>query len=111
MLRSLVGSEMCIRDRLKVKESNRLELIKINLINCGIDCKVSNDDLYINPSNKKLMKNSIIRTDFDHRIAMSFAILGSLIDNNIKILDSESINTSFPKFTELFNKVGGKVIG
>ena len=96
---------------LKVKESNRLELIKINLINCGIDCNVSNDDLYINPSNKKLMKNSIIRTDFDHRIAMAFAILGSLVDNNIKILDSESINTSFPKFTELFNKVGGKIIG
>ena len=57
------------------------------------------------------MKNSIIRTDFDHRIAMSFAVLGSLIDNNVKILDSESINTSFPNFTDLFNKAGGKIIG
>ena len=35
---------------LKVKESDRLELIRLNLVNCGCDCQVINDDLIIRPS-------------------------------------------------------------
>ena len=35
---------------LKVKESNRLELIRLNLVNCGCDCEVINDDLIIKSS-------------------------------------------------------------
>ena len=80
------------------KESNRLELIRLNLNNCGVDCKVINDQLYINPKKKYTQTNNIIQTDFDHRIAMSFAIMGSKLENNLEILNSESIKTSFPNF-------------
>ena len=41
---------------------------------------------------------------------MSFAIMGSLLNVNLKIMDSESINTSFPTFIEMYNKAGGKLI-
>ena len=92
------------------KESNRLELIRLNLNNCGVDCKVINDQLYINPKKKYTQTNNIIQTDFDHRIAMSFAIMGSKLENNLEILNSESIKTSFPNFIEIYNKVGGNLI-
>jgi 3-phosphoshikimate 1-carboxyvinyltransferase len=94
---------------LKVKESDRLELIRLNLVNCGCDCEVINDDLIIRPSETYIPINNRIRTDFDHRIAMSFAVMGSKIDNLI-IEDADSINTSFPNFIEKFNKAGGNIL-
>jgi len=93
---------------LRVKESDRLELIRLNLVNCGCDCEVINDDLIIRPSEVYIPKNNKIRTDFDHRIAMSFAVMGSKIGNLI-IEDAESINTSFPNFNEKFNNAGGNI--
>jgi 3-phosphoshikimate 1-carboxyvinyltransferase len=93
---------------LKVKESDRLELIKLNLINCGCECEVINDDLLIKPTKnyKPLDKN--IRTDFDHRIAMAFTVMGSKI-GELFIEDAESINTSFPNFINIFNNAGGNI--
>ena len=94
---------------LKVKESNRLELIRLNLVNCGCECKVINDDLFINPSNFYSPKDNKIITDFDHRIAMSFAIMGSRI-GKLFIKDAQSINTSFPNFVDKFNDAGGNIL-
>jgi len=94
---------------LKVKESNRLELIRLNLVNCGCNCEVINDDLIIKPSKKYIPINNKIRTDFDHRIAMSFAVMGSKV-GNLVIKDAESINTSFPNFIEKFNNSGGNIL-
>ena len=94
---------------LKVKESDRLELIKLNLNNCGCECQVINDDLLIKPSkNYKLLDNNI-RTDFDHRIAMAFTVMGSKI-GGLFIEDAESINTSFPNFINIFNNAGGNIL-
>ncbi len=93
---------------LRVKESDRLELIKINLQRCGVDCKVINDDLYIYPSKNYTLKNNSIKTNFDHRIAMAFSIMGTKI-GPLKIDDPDSIKTSFPTFIEEFNKVGGNI--
>ena len=94
---------------LKVKESDRLELIRLNLVNCGCDCEVINDNLFINPSKIYNPINNKIRTNFDHRIAMSFAVMGSKIDN-LNIEDGECINTSFPNFVEKFNNAGGNIL-
>ena len=94
---------------LKVKESDRLNLIHTNLLRCGVDCKVIGDDLFINPKEKYEIKNNIIKTDYDHRIAMSFAVMGSKVGNLI-IEDAESINTSFPNFIEKFNHAGGNIL-
>ena len=93
---------------LKVKESDRLKLIVHNLQNCGVDCKTENNDLYINPSKNYKIKSKNIKTDFDHRIAMSFAIMGTKI-GPLNILDADSINTSFPNFKSEFNKIGGNI--
>jgi len=94
---------------LKVKESNRLELIRLNLQRCGCECEVINDDLLIKPSKLYKPVENRIRTDFDHRIAMSFTVMGSKI-GNLLIEDAESINTSFPNFINIFNKSGGNIL-
>ncbi len=94
---------------LKVKESDRLELIRLNLTSCGCECNVIDDNLIIKPSKIYNIKNRNIRTDFDHRIAMSFAVMGTIV-GNLNIEDSNSINTSFPNFKEIFNKAGGNLL-
>ncbi len=94
---------------LRVKESDRLNLIYLNLLNCGVDCNIIEDDLIINPSKNFEIKNNNIRTDYDHRIAMSFCVMGTKI-GPLKINDAESINTSFPSFINEFKSVGGKII-
>tara|TARA_A100001011_G_scaffold350297_1_gene389487 strand:+ start:1527 stop:2825 length:1299 start_codon:yes stop_codon:yes gene_type:complete len=93
---------------LRVKESDRLKLILLNLQNCGVDCKVENDDLYIFPSKKYEIKKNIIQTDFDHRIAMAFCVMGTKI-GPLQIRDSEAIKTSFPSFKNELNKLGSKI--
>ncbi len=93
---------------LRVKESDRLKLILLNLQKCGVKCKVEGDDLYIYPSKNYKIENNIIQTDFDHRIAMSFCVMGTKL-GSLNIQDSESIKTSFPSFKKEFNKVGGRI--
>ena len=93
---------------LRVKESDRLKLILLNLQNCGVDCKVENDDLYIFPLKKYEIKKNIIQTDFDHRIAMAFCVMGTKI-GPLQIRDSEAIKTSFPNFENELNKLGSKI--
>ncbi|MDC3079053.1 3-phosphoshikimate 1-carboxyvinyltransferase [Pelagibacteraceae bacterium] len=93
---------------LRVKESDRLKLILLNLQNCGVNCKSENDDLYIFPSNEYQIKNNLIQTDFDHRIAMAFCIMGTKL-GPLNIKDSDSINTSFPTFKDEFTNLGGNI--
>ena len=94
---------------LRVKESDRLNLIQSNLINCGVSCKIKDDDLYIFPSKKYQIKSNKIITDFDHRIAMAFSVMGTKI-GPLEISDSDSIKTSFPSFIKEINNLGGNII-
>ena len=93
---------------LRVKESDRLKLILENLKNCGVECKSENDDLFIYPSKNYQIKNNIIETEFDHRIAMAFAVMGTKI-GPLNIKEAISINTSFPNFINEINDLGGRI--
>ena len=50
--------------------------------------------------------NFLAETNYDHRIAMSFAIAGLKSNSSIEIASPESINTSFPEFIELGKNLG-----
>jgi 3-phosphoshikimate 1-carboxyvinyltransferase len=91
---------------LKVKESNRLLMIARNLENCGANLKMGDDYLevaggIIQPKN--LVK---ITTAMDHRIAMSFLVMGLTLENGVEIDDSSMIATSFPTFEKIFADFG-----
>ena len=65
--------------------------------------------MYIDPTKKNDFKNNLIRTDYDHRIAMSFVVMGMKLGIDLKIMNSEFIKTSFPNFVESLNFIGGNL--
>ena len=89
---------------LKVKESNRLAMIADNLQNCGVEVKIGDDFLEIK-GGFAMPKNVVeIKTAMDHRIAMSFLIMGLCLENGVKIDDDEMIKTSFPNFEKIISQ-------
>ena len=85
---------------LRVKESDRIKAVVENLRKCGIEAKEFEDGYEIIGGE---VKKADIDSYGDHRIAMSFAVLGLI--NGMKIKKAESIYTSFPGFFELFSKI------
>ena len=81
---------------LRVKESDRINSIVVNLRNCGIEVEEFEDGFAIQGGT---FQPAIIDSFGDHRIAMSFAIAGLLV--GMKIEDVESVNTSFPNFFDI----------
>jgi len=91
---------------LKVKESNRLKAIADGLIECGVEAKIGDDSLEVIGGIKEQQNIAQIKTHLDHRIAMSFLIMGLKMKNGLKIDDSEMIKTSFPNFMQIFSSFG-----
>ncbi len=97
---------------LRVKECDRLLVVYEGLMACGVNAEMGEDSLTIhgtgNPP-RGLEDGAIIKTELDHRIAMSFLILGTVTENPIKIDDGAPIRTSFPNFIELMNDFGADI--
>ena len=90
---------------LKVKESNRLSAIVSNLKKCGVTVNSGDDWLEVKYT-KNIDSKEIITTYHDHRIAMSFIILGLISKNGLEIDDIDMIKTSFPSFFDLLKEIG-----
>jgi 3-phosphoshikimate 1-carboxyvinyltransferase len=93
---------------LKVKESNRLLLIAQNLEACGVEVKMGTDFLEVKGGFKPQKYPVKITTAMDHRIAMSFLVMGLMMENGIEIDDSSVIATSFPSFEKIFADFGSE---
>jgi 3-phosphoshikimate 1-carboxyvinyltransferase len=87
---------------LRVKESDRINTTVSNLKKCGIKTEESEDGFSVYGG---VMKKSTINSAGDHRIAMSFAIAG--IKTGMIIEDIACIDTSFPNFFTILNKIAG----
>ena len=87
-----------IRDaaELKVKESNRIDVMVRNLSAMGVDIEGTDDGMIINGG--KPLHGATIDSRLDHRIAMSFAIVGGLADGETDIIGAECVNISYPTF-------------
>ncbi len=93
-------------EELKVKESNRLNAINEGLVKSGVKTNMGDDFLEVHGGINQPKNLIEIKTYMDHRIAMSFLIMGLKLKNGLKIDDSLVINTSFPSFIDLFSKFG-----
>jgi 3-phosphoshikimate 1-carboxyvinyltransferase len=93
-------------EELRVKESDRLLMIAEGLKSCGVKLEMGEDSLTIHGNGKPPKGGAKIATALDHRIAMSFLVLGSVTDEPISIDDSAPIKTSFPNFEILMNDLG-----
>lgn len=96
-------------EELKVKESDRLSAIAAGLQANGVGIKMGNDWLEVQGSDK-IPGGGNVKTHMDHRIAMSFLVMGAAAQKEVEVDDSSMIATSFPNFIKLFQRVGGKVL-
>lgn len=81
---------------LKVKESNRIDVMVRNLTAMGADVEETDDGMVIHGG--KPLHGAVIDSKLDHRIAMTFAITGCCADGETEILGAECVDISYPGF-------------
>jgi 3-phosphoshikimate 1-carboxyvinyltransferase len=81
---------------LRVKESDRLALVASNLCTVGVEAEVDGDDLIVTGTDAPPVGRVV--THGDHRIAMAFAVLGTLPGARVIIDDRACASVSFPHF-------------
>ncbi|MBT5934471.1 3-phosphoshikimate 1-carboxyvinyltransferase [Sulfurimonas sp.] len=87
-------------EELRVKESDRISTVVEGLRTSNIEVHEYKDGYKIVGGE---LKSSVVDSDGDHRIAMSFIIAG--LKCGMEVTDLECINTSFPNFFELLEKI------
>lgn len=87
-------------EELRVKESDRISTVVNGLKECGIEVEEFHDGYSVRGGE---LKASTIDSHGDHRIAMSFIIAGAKC--GMHVTDIECINTSFPNFFEIVQKI------
>lgn len=83
-------------EELKVKESNRLEIIVHHLSEMGCDITGTDDGMIIRGG--KPLHGAVLDSHLDHRIAMSFAVAGLIADGETEITHADCVNISYPEF-------------
>jgi 3-phosphoshikimate 1-carboxyvinyltransferase len=91
---------------LRVKESDRLAAVAAGLAAAGVAHAIEGDDLIVRGG--AVRGGGLVETHLDHRIAMSFLILGLASDKAMTIDDSRMIATSFPAFRGLMGQLGAQ---
>ena len=81
---------------LRVKESNRLELIAANLRAVGAKAEARGNDLYV--AGNAQAPQGRVETASDHRLAMAFAVLGTLAGSHVQLSEKKSVAISYPNF-------------
>ncbi len=97
---------------LRVKESDRLAMTAAGLEACGITVVADSDSLTVHGAGQTARVptgGATVATALDHRIAMSFLVLGMASRSPVAIDDARPIETSFPGFTALMNSLGASI--
>lgn len=81
---------------LRVKESNRLELIAANLRGLGLRAEALGNDLHVEGTEKP--PRGRVDTASDHRLAMAFAVLGTVEGAKVTLSEKKSVAISYPNF-------------
>ena len=87
-----------IRDaaELRVKESDRIQVMTENLRKMGADIEATPDGMIIHGG--RPLHGAEVDSHLDHRVAMSFAVAGLLCDGTLTIRNGECVNISYPEF-------------
>ena len=93
-------------EELRVKESDRIQVMADGLAQLGVRTEVKPDGIVIQGSS---MQGGSVYSHGDHRIAMAFSVAALRAQGEIEINDCANVATSFPNFVELANRVGMNV--
>jgi 3-phosphoshikimate 1-carboxyvinyltransferase len=102
------GAETVFRDvgELRVKESNRLELVAANLRAVGVQAQAEGNDLHVRGTGAA--PRGTIETAGDHRLAMAFAVLGTLPGAEVRLSERKSVAISYPRFFADLKRIGAR---
>ncbi|MDH5594162.1 MAG: 3-phosphoshikimate 1-carboxyvinyltransferase, partial [Gammaproteobacteria bacterium] len=90
-------------EELRVKESDRIQVMADGLQILGVDAKPTPDGIVIQGGK---LGSGTVDSHGDHRIAMSFAMAALRAQGDILIRDCANVNTSFPGFVDLARSAG-----
>jgi 3-phosphoshikimate 1-carboxyvinyltransferase len=90
-------------EELRVKESDRIQVMADGLQSLGVDAQPTADGMIIQGGP---IGGGEVISHGDHRIAMSFSIAGLRANAPITVHDCENVNTSFPGFKDLAKNLG-----
>ncbi|MGB3580158.1 MAG: 3-phosphoshikimate 1-carboxyvinyltransferase [Roseiarcus sp.] len=93
-------------NELRVKESDRLAAVAAGLEAAGVDCAIDGDDLTVEGGRPR--GGGMVSTQMDHRIAMSFLVMGLASLEPMAVDDVAMIATSFPDFGPTMEQLGAK---
>lgn len=91
-------------EELRVKESDRIQVMADGLSSLGVRCEVQPDGMRIR--GRAMLDGGEVESHGDHRIAMAFALAALRADGPIIVHDCDNVATSFPYFAELARGVG-----
>jgi 3-phosphoshikimate 1-carboxyvinyltransferase len=94
---------------LRVKESDRLAAVEEGLKANGVAVRSGPDWLEVDGRNGDVAGGGLVKTRLDHRIAMSFLVMGMASEKPVSIDDGAMIATSFPRFVETMRALGGVI--
>jgi len=94
---------------LRVKESDRLAATAALLSVNGADVAIEGDDMIIHGNGTPPAGGGLVQTHMDHRIAMSAIVLGMVTVAPVTADDAGFIDTSFPGFVDLMNRIGASI--
>ncbi len=93
-------------EELRVKESDRIQVMADGLLELGIDAQATRDGIRIQGG---CLRGGQIESHGDHRIAMSFSMAALRANGEIRITNCRNVDTSFPGFVELAASAGLKI--
>jgi 3-phosphoshikimate 1-carboxyvinyltransferase len=94
---------------LRAKESDRLASVSAGLQANGIKHEIGADTLTVHGTGAAPAGGGLVMTHLDHRIAMSFLVLGLASREPVVVDDGSPIDTSFPGFAVLMNGLGARI--
>ena len=96
-------------EELRVKETDRIAVMAAGLQECGVIVEEGDDYMIVTGADEAPAGGVTINSQHDHRIGMSFLVLGMVSKAPIQVDDVATINTSFPGFADKMNQVGAQI--
>lgn len=97
---------------LRVKETDRMEAIRVELTKLGADVQIKGDDIHITPpppqegATGNTLTPASVDTYDDHRMAMAFSVIGlATAPGTVTINDPQCVNKTYPNFFDDLQKL------
>ena len=96
---------------LRVKETDRMEAIRVELTKLGAEVRIKGDDILINPPAGNTLTPAAVDTYDDHRMAMAFSVIGLAAEpGTVTINDPQCVNKTYPNYWDDLQKLHSAAI-